>query len=403
MRKSRKEKESLKDQLNPRDQLDLAGAEHQPEQSTGKSEPGLTSARNGSGQADELSQPKAAKSKRGRKKADQNVSAGQSDQTAESGKNESGKSATDKSGTDQKESEKKKKKKSRRLSNILLVLILLIGLGIMAYPSFSEYWNSLHQSRAIMGYAERVAEMTNEEYEYIWNAALKYNKDLLAMPNRWLIEQDDALLDAYEEQLNIEATGNMGFISIPKIDVNLPIYHGTSDAVLQTSIGHITGTSLPAGSAHSDEEDFLKPDFASHCVLSGHRGLPSARLFSDLDAMELGDLFYLTILDQTLTYEVDQIVVIEPEDLTEMEIIPGRDLCTLMTCTPYGINTHRLLVRGSRVENEKQRLNVRVTADALKIEPMYVAPFIAVPILIFMTLWVIIGTGHKGSKKRTSV
>jgi sortase A len=191
----------------------------------------------------------------------------------------------------------------------------------------------------------------------------------------------------------------MGFISIPKIDVNLPIYHGTSDAVLQTSIGHITGTSLPAGSSHTDEEDWLKPDFGSHSVLSGHRGLPSAKLFSDLDVMEIGDVFYLTILDQTLTYRVDQITVIEPQDISEMEIIPGMDLCTLMTCTPYGINTHRLLVRGSRVENEKNYLDVRITADAIKIEPVYVAPFIAVPVLLLMVIWVMIMTSGHGKRK----
>ena len=294
---------------------------------------------------------------------------------------------------------RKKKKGNHRVSNFLLFLILLIGMGIMAYPSFSEYWNNLHQSRAIMGYAERVAEMTNEEYEGIWNSAIEYNRRLLELPNRWVIEHDEELSADHNSQLNIEATGNMGFLSIPKIDVNLPIYHGTSDAVLQTSIGHITGTSLPAGSSHSDEENFLKADFASHSVLSGHRGLPSARLFSDLDALEVGDLFYLNILDQTLTYEVDQITVIEPEDLTELEILPGRDLCTLMTCTPYGINTHRLMVRGSRIENEKQRLNVRVTADALRIKPAYVAPFIAGPVLILMIFWVLLMTGHKDRRR----
>ncbi len=298
---------------------------------------------------------------------------------------------------EKKKKQKNKKKKSHRVSNLILVLILLVGLAVVAYPSFSEYWNSMHQSRAIMGYAERVAELTNEEYEVILNAAVDYNRRLLDLPNRWLVEHDDDLADDYESQLNVDGTGNMGFITIPKISVNLPIYHGTSDAVLQTSIGHITGTSLPVGSAHTSE-DFPEPDFASHCVLSGHRGLPSARLFSDLDAMEIGDLFYLTILDQTLTYEVDKITVIEPEDLTEMEIFPGQDLCTLMTCTPYGINTHRLLVRGTRIENEKKKLNVRITADGLKIDPLYVAPFIAVPVLILMVFWVLIMTG--GSKKR---
>lgn len=293
---------------------------------------------------------------------------------------------------------KKQKKKSHRLSNFILVLILLVGMGIVAYPSFSEYWNNLHQSRAIMGYAQRVAELTNEEYEAIWGAALEYNRQLLDLPNRWLIEKDEELSAEYAEQLNADGTGNMGFISIPKINVELPIYHGTSDEVLQTSIGHITGTSLPAGSTHSDEENYEKPDYASHSVLSGHRGLPSARLFSDLDAMEVGDIFYLTILDQTLTYEVDKITVIEPEDLTEMEILPGRDLCTLMTCTPYGINTHRLLVRGTRIENEKKRLDVRLTADGIKIDPLYVAPFIAVPVLVLMVFWVLIMTS--GSRKK---
>lgn len=295
--------------------------------------------------------------------------------------------------------DKTKKKKKHRWSNLLLVLIFVIGIGIVAYPTFSEYWNSMHQSRAIMGYAERVAEMSNEEYGKVWEAALEYNRKLLELPNRWAIEDDQDLLDEYETQLNIDATGNMGFISIPKIDVNLPIYHGTSDAVLQTSIGHITGTSLPAGSSHTDEEDWLKPDFGSHSVLSGHRGLPSAKLFSDLDAMEIGDVFYLTILDQTLTYRVDQITVIEPQDISEMEIIPGMDLCTLMTCTPYGINTHRLLVRGSRVENEKNYIDVRITADAIKIEPVYVAPFIAVPVLLLMVIWVLVMTSGHGKRK----
>ena len=295
------------------------------------------------------------------------------------------------------EGKAKKKKRKHRISNWILVGILLLGIGIAGYPAFSEYWNSLHQSRAIMGYAERVAEMSNEEYDRIWEAALDYNLRLLGQTNRWAIDED--YLEDYESQLNVDATGNMGFISIPKIDVNLPIYHGTSDAVLQTSIGHITGTSLPAGSSHTDEEDWLKPDFASHSVLSGHRGLPSARLFSDLDAMEIGDVFYLTILDQTLTYMVDRITVIEPEDMTELEIVPGMDLCTLMTCTPYGINTHRLLVRGTRVENEKNYLEVRVTADAIRIEPVYVAPFIAVPVLLLMVFWVLLMTsGHRKRK-----
>ena len=291
---------------------------------------------------------------------------------------------------------KKKKKKSHRVSNLILVLILLIGIGIVAYPSFSEYWNSMHQSRAIMGYVERVAEMSNEEYNAILDAAVEFNRELPERPNQWAM--DDEYLDNYESQLNFDGTGNMGFISIPKIDVNLPIYHGTSDAVLQTSIGHITGTSLPVGSTFP-EDDYKHPDYASHCVLSGHRGLPSAKLFSDLDAMEVGDVFYLTNLDQTQTYMVDKITVIVPEDSSELTIVHGKDYCTLMTCTPYGINTHRLLVRGIRVENERELLDVRITADALRIKPIHVAPFIAVPVLILMVFWVLIMTSGR-SKKR---
>ena len=285
------------------------------------------------------------------------------------------------------------KKKSHRGSNMLLVMILLAGVAIAGYPAFSDYWNSMHQSRAIVGYAERVAELSNEEYVAVWTEALEYNRRLAADPNPWAMSDED--IDEYERQLNVDGTGNMGFISIPKIDVNLPVYHGTSDAVLQTSIGHIDGTSLPAGSIHPDEEDFSKVEYASHSVLSGHRGLPSAKLFSDLDAMEVGDVFYLTILDQTLTYQVDKITVIVPEDSSELAIFPGKDYCTLMTCTPYGINTHRLLVRGVRVENDKELIDVRVTADALKVEPLFVVPFIAGPVLLLMIIWVILFAGRK--------
>ena len=285
------------------------------------------------------------------------------------------------------------KKKSHRVSNTILVLILLAGMAIAAYPAFSDYWNSMHQTRAIQSYAERVAELDNEAYTAVWEAALDYNRRLAEDPNPWAMEDED--IEDYERQLNVDGTGNMGFISIPKIDVNLPLYHGTGDAVLQSSIGHIEGTSLPAGSVHPDPDDFSKVEYASHSVLSGHRGLPSAKLFSDLDAMEVGDVFYLTILDQTLTYQVDKISVILPEDSSELSLFPGKDYCTLMTCTPYGINTHRLLVRGVRVENDKELLDVRVTADALKVEPLYVVPFIAAPVLLLLILWVVLFPGKK--------
>ncbi len=286
-----------------------------------------------------------------------------------------------------------RKKTRRRLTTIVLTVVLIIGLGLLIYPPLSEYWNSFHQSRAIISYAEKVANLDKERYEQIWNEALAYNRRLTQKNNHWAMGDEDKL--EYDSQLNVDGTGNMGFISIPRANINLPLYHGTNEAVLQTSVGHIEGSSLPVGSIHSNEEDFNDVEFSSHCVLSGHRGLPSARLFSDLDVMELGDIFYLTILDQTLTYEVDQINIVEPDDSSKIEIEPGMDLVTLVTCTPYGINTHRLLVRGRRIENEKTRLTVRVTADALRIEAIFVAPFIAAPVLLLLVFWVLIITSGR--------
>ena len=198
----------------------------------------------------------------------------------------------------------------------------------------------------------------------------------------------------YNTLLNVGGTGNMGYISIPRINVNLPVYHGTEESVLQTSVGHIEGTSLPVGSAY-EEEDFNKAGFASHCVISGHRGLPSAKLFSDLDKMEIGDRFTFNVLDQTLTYEVDSINVVEPNDSELIEIVPDEDLVTLVTCTPYGINTHRLLVRGHRIENEKAKMDTRISADAVRIDAIYVAPFIAAPMLVLMAMWVMMITANR--------
>ena len=289
--------------------------------------------------------------------------------------------------------EKKKKKKKQRWVDVLLVLVLLAGLAIVAYPSFSDYWNSFHQSRAIVSYAESVATLNNEEYDRLWDDALLYNAYLEKKPNQWAIEEEET--EAYNARLNVGGSGNMGFISIPRINVNLPVYHGTEESVLQTSVGHIEGTSLPVGSPHENEEDFQQVAFASHCVISGHRGLPSARLFSDLDKMEIGDTFTFNVLDQTLTYEVDAINVVLPSDSSLIEIVPGRDLCTLVTCTPYGINTHRLLVRGHRIENEKAKLNIRVTADAIRLDALYTAPFIAAPVLLLMAAYVMMMSGRK--------
>lgn len=268
--------------------------------------------------------------------------------------------------------------KKGSLSTILLVLIFLVGLSLLLYPTVSDYWNTLHQSRAITQYAEQVANLEGERYQQLLRAAQNYNQTLRAKPDRYTIS--DAEHAEYETMLNVSGNGIIGYIEIPAINCSLPIYHGTDESVLQIAVGHIEGSSLPVGGA------------ATHCVLSGHRGLPSARLFTDLDKLANGDTFVLRVLDETLTYEVDQIRIVEPYEMDALEIEDGKDYCTLVTCTPYGINSHRLLVRGHRVENQEQAHTVRVTADAMQIEPIIVAPLVAVPMLLFLLLVLLVST-----------
>ena len=259
----------------------------------------------------------------------------------------------------------KAKAKKRSLSNILMGIALAVGTMLLVYPKASDYWNSFTQSRSIMGYAEQVAQMSAAEYAKFISEAEEYNAKLAENGNEWHMTQGQKKV--YESRLTFDSTGVMGYIDIPKISTKLPIYHGTSDAVLQTSIGHLAESSLPVGGK------------GSHCVLSGHRGLPSAKLFSDLDKMVQGDTFTLSVMNETYTYEVDQIRVVEPTDLRELTIRPGMDLCTLVTCTPYGVNSHRLLVRGHRVKNVNG--DAKVVADALQIQPVHVAPFIMIFII----------------------
>lgn len=263
-----------------------------------------------------------------------------------------------------------------RLFTIILVGIMMAGIGLLAYPSLADYWNSLHQSRAVMTYAEHVADMQTDEYERFLNSAREYNSALAETGIKWGLTDEEKA--AYNEELNIDGSGIMGYIKIQKIQVTLPLYHGTDEAVLQTSIGHLEGSSLPVGGE------------GTHCLLSGHRGLPSARLFTDLDQLREGDTFTMTVLNETLTYEVDHIWIVEPEDLSHLQIEEGKDLCTLITCTPYGINTHRLLVRGHRIENADG--GAMVTADAIQIRPIFIAPFLAIPILIILLIWVLVTT-----------
>ncbi|MBR6114867.1 MAG: class C sortase [Oscillospiraceae bacterium] len=272
---------------------------------------------------------------------------------------------------------KKRKNRKNGFFNFILVLILLIGLSLLVYPSFSDYWNSFHQTRAIASYMESVSSLDNTQYDAIMAAAREYNSTLDTGEFRWFLPEDQ--VPVYESQLNINDIGQMGYISIDKIHVQLPLYHGTSESVLQTSIGHIDWTSLPTGGE------------GTHCVFSGHRGLPSARLFTDLDKMTDGDVFQLSILNETLTYQVDQIRVVEPTDLSELQIVPGKDYCTLVTCTPYGINTHRLLVRGHRVANPQG--DAKVVSDAMQIDTIYVVPFVGVPILLILLIMMLFATG----------
>ena len=256
----------------------------------------------------------------------------------------------------------------KHLSTILLIAVFLIGLSLLLYPTASDYWNSFHQSRAIADLSRQVAKLEAESYEQLWQAANAYNRSLLSRQNVYRLT--DAQKAEYESLLNLSGTGIMGSIEIPAIDCTLPIYHGTGEAVLQNAVGHLEWTSLPVGGQ------------STHCVLSGHRGLPSAKLFTDLDRLAVGDTFRLRILDEVLTYEVDQLLTVEPQETAALQIVPGQDYCTLVTCTPYGINTHRLLVRGHRVDTQQEAETIRVTADAIPIEPLTVAPVAAAPLML---------------------
>ena len=264
----------------------------------------------------------------------------------------------------------------KHASTMILILILVVGLSLMLYPSFSNWWNEAHQSRAIAAYSQEVSKLDENRYDELWQQAWEYNRSLVGRENAYLL--DDSQKAEYERLLDVSGMGIMGYIEIPSLKVSLPIYHGTEESVLQVAVGHLEWTSLPVGGE------------STHCVLSGHRGLPSAKLFTDLDRLVVGDRFRLGVLDQVLTYEVDQILIVEPQDTEALLIEEGKDLCTLVTCTPYGINTHRLLVRGHRVETEKDAKNVRVTSDAIQIEPYLVAPVVAAPILLVLLLGLLI-------------
>ena len=243
--------------------------------------------------------------------------------------------------------------KKKHISTIIIALIFLAGLGFLLYPTVSNLWTRAHQSRAIATYTKQVEKLDDSQNKEMLNAARKYNKSLLKKSDHWKLSKKDK--KKYESLLDVSGTGIMGYIEVPKIDCSLPIYHGTDEGALQIAIGHLEGSSLPVGGK------------STHCVLSGHRGLPSARLFTDLDQMEEGDVFVLNVLGRKLAYEVDQIKVVLPDEMSDLEIVQGKDLCTLVTCTPYGINTHRLLVRGHQTKYIEETV-VRVQKEAEKKE-----------------------------------
>ena len=275
-------------------------------------------------------------------------------------------------------------KKNR--STIILILIFLVGLSVMLYPTVSDYVNQRHQSRALASYDETVNEMSDADYTAYFEAADAYNQRLAATPNSFFTPEQ---VSGYDETLDVSGTGIMGYITIPKISVELPIYHGTDEGVLQVAAGHLEGSSLPVGGA------------GTHAVISAHRGLPSAKLFTNLDELEVGDRFTITVLNRVLTYEVDQISIVLPTEIDQLLPTEGMDYVTLMTCTPYGINTHRLLVRGKRVETTESQKHIRVAADAFRIEPTIVAPILAIPMLLAALVGVLVAPHlRKRSKRR---
>jgi sortase A len=278
---------------------------------------------------------------------------------------------------------KRRKISKSKISTIILVIALLIGVSLLLYPSFGDWWNSHYSTRAKSSYTEAVADLDTAKMDELWKAAQDYNSTLLTKADRYIMNEQEE--KEYNSLLNIGGGGVMSYIDIPSIRVSLPIYHGVGDAELEVGVGHLPGSSLPVGGK------------GTHCVLSGHRGLVSAKLFTDLNKLTEGDVFVLHTLDQELTYEVDQIHIVLPDEMDDLEIDPEQDYCTLITCTPYGINTHRLLVRGHRIANLQG--DGQTTADALQIDPVMVAPAVAAPILLAM-LFALTRRGRSRKKNR---
>lgn len=282
-----------------------------------------------------------------------------------------------------------KKKKSGSASTIALVAIFFVGLSVLLYPTISDFWNEKRQSQAIMNYDDLIVDLTPEDYSEIFDKADAYNKKIRNMSFPFMNHKNIA--DEYYDTLDINGDGMMGYITIEKIKVQLPIYHGTSDKVLNSAVGHVEGSTLPVGGK------------STHSVLSAHRGLPSAKLFTNLDKVEVGDVFTVRILDRTVTYQVDQILIVLPHETDNLNIVQGEDYCTLVTCTPYGINTHRMLVRGTRIENIEPDRVINVITEAYQIDPLIVTPAVAAPmlgLLLIVLLYKSRSTNKKSKKNK---
>lgn len=273
------------------------------------------------------------------------------------------------------------KKTKDRLTTALLIIIFLAGLSLVLYPSVANYWNSMHQSKAISHYSDAIASISEEDYSAYLEAAQDYNSRIRERNNIFALS--DAEMAEYNSLLNITGDGIIGYIEIPFIEVTLPIYHGTSEEVLQVAAGHLDWTAFPIGGE------------GTHAVISGHRGLPSAKLFTDLDKLMLGDVFMIRVLDEYFTYEVDQILIVSPQEVQPLQPVEGKEYCTLVTCTPYGINTHRLLIRGHRIENIEQAIAMQVTTEAVQIEPILVTVVVGIPTLLLMLIITFIIAGGK--------
>ena len=271
----------------------------------------------------------------------------------------------------------------KKLLTLLIVILLISGMSLMLYPVVSDYLNSVSRAGDISAYVESVANTNEADHRMILDRAIEYNERLASEPAHWVLDEEET--EDYESQLNIAGKGIIAYIEIPKLGCSLPIYHGTGDDVLQIAIGHLAGSSLPVGGK------------STHCVVSGHRGLPSAKLFTNLDKLSEGDVFTIRTLNEVLSYEVDRISIVLPTETEQLQIVPGEDLCTLMTCTPYGVNTHRLLVRGRRMEDPQSAV-IRVTADALRIDPLIVASvlfIIVIPFIIIAAVILLVKKNHR--------